>query len=439
MPPIQPEPALYLTNIPSAVAKLPMTLVLVLALSVPGLAQTYQVIHNFSDGVGGNSPYSAITIGPGGHMYGTTLFGGDNQSFYCYYGCGIVYDIHKSGSSWTFTTLHEFLIQEGTNPHSGVIIGQDGALYGATLEGGLQGSDCDVAGCGTVYKLQPSLTAPLTPLSFWNLTDLYEFTGGDNDGASSSSLVQDQAGNIYGADGGGPDNCGLVYQLSRNGGYWTFHEIYSGFYCPDGNVGIDPGGLLVDNEGNLYGVTGSGGHGTCPYGRDGCGTVFKLTHTDGGWVGSTLYEFNGPTDGAYPGGLVMDRAGNLYAGTEMGGLYGGGTVWELSPSGGGWTFQVLHSFTSSENIAGVVGRLAIDSAGSLYGCTMSEGLYGYGNVFKLTPSNGGWSYTSLHDFYDYENGAFPENGPTLDSNNNLFGTTYYGGPISAGVIWEITP
>ena len=114
-------------------------------------------------------------------------------------------------------------------------------------------------------------------------------------------------------------------------------------------------------------------------------------------------------------------------------------MWELSPSGGGWSFQVLHSFASSENIAGVVGRLAMDSAGSLYGATMSEGLYGYGNVFKLTPSNGSWNYTSLHDFAGGDDGAFPLRGPTLDSSNNLFGTAYYGGSSGAGVIWAITP
>jgi uncharacterized repeat protein (TIGR03803 family) len=229
-----------------------------------------------------------------------------------------------------------------------------------------------------------------------------------------------------------------VYQLSRNGEYWTFTNIYSGFYCPNGNAGIEPGWLLVDSEGNLYGTTGAGGHLSCPYGSDGCGTVFKLTHTGSGWVGTTLYEFNAPTDGAIPGGLVMDHSGNLYGGTLEGGPYGGGTVWELSPSGGGWTFQVLHSFASTEDIPGVVGRVAIGPDHSLYGCTMSEGLYGYGNVFKLTPSESGWNYTSLHDFDGYSEGAFPERGPTVDSNNNVFGTTYYGGPVSAGVIWEIT-
>ena len=443
MQPIQLKAGLCLSNISSAVAQLSMTLMmmtLLACLSVPGYTQTYQVIHNFTYGSGGDWPWSELTIGPGGHMYGTTLFGGDNHSFYCSDGCGIVYDIYRKNSSWIFTPLHEFLIQEGSNPHSGVIIGPDGALYGTTLMGGMQGSDCDVGGCGTVYKLQPSATASPTPFLSWRLSVVYYFTGGDNDGGDpSSGLVLDQAGNMYGANGGGPDNCGLVFQLSRNGGYWTFNEIYNGFYCPDGNVGIAPGGMLVDSQGNLYGVTGNGGHVSCPYSKDGCGTVFKLTHTNGYWVESTLYEFNGPTDGAYPGGLVMDRAGNLYAGTEMGGPYGGGTVWELSPSGGGWSFQVLHNFTSSENIAGVVGRLAMDSAGGLYGVTMSEGLYGYGNVFKLTPSNGDWSYTSLHDFAGGDDGAFPLRGPTLDGSNNLFGTAYYGGTIGAGVIWEITP
>ena len=265
MQPIQLKAALCLSNISSAVAKLSMTLLMLAYLSVPGYTQTYQVIHNFTYGTGGDWPWSELTIGPGGHMYGTTLFGGDNHSFYCYDGCGIVYDIYQRDSSWVFTPLHEFLIQEGSNPHSGVIIGPDGALYGTTLMGGMQGSDCDVGGCGTVYKLQPSATAPRTPLLSWDLHVVYYFTGGDNDGGDpSSGLVLDQAGNMYGANGGGPDNCGLVFQLSRNNGYWIFNEIYNGFYCPDGNVGIAPGGMLVDSQGNLYGVTGNGGHLSLP-------------------------------------------------------------------------------------------------------------------------------------------------------------------------------
>ena len=442
---IQRRTALAFTNPLSAAALLAVALLLIVpSLSPPAVAQTYQVIHSFVGAGGGDWPWSKLTIGPGGHMYGTTLFGGNNKAFDCYYGCGIVYDIHQHNGSWDFTTLHEFLINEGTNPHSGVTIGTDGALYGVTLTGGKQYSDCDVAGCGTVYKLQPPPNAPPNATAPWNLSVLYYFTGGNNDGGDPTTpLVLDQNGDMYGANGGGPDNCGLVFQLSRSGGSWNFSEIYNSFYCPDGDAGIDPGGMLVDNQGNLYGVTGNGGHLSCPYSADGCGTVFKLTPTDGGWVESTLYEFNAPTDGAYPDGLVMDAAGNLYAGTETGGPNGGGTVWELSPSGGGWNFQVLHSFTSTENIAGVVGRLVRDGGGSLYGVTMAEGQNGYGNVFKLTPSNGSWTYTDLHDFcadgYPCVDGAAPLAGPTLDSNNNLFGTTYYGGDSSFGTIWEITP
>ncbi len=195
----------------------------------------------------------------------------------------------------------------------------------------------------------------------------------------------------------------------------------------------------MDSEGNLYGVTGAGGHLSCPYGPDGCGTVFKLTHTEAGWVGTTLYEFNAPTDGADPGGPVMDRAGNLYGGTRRVAPTAEARCGSCRPPAAVGLSRCCTALPARENIPGVVGRLAIGSDGSLYGCTMSEGLYGEGNVFKLTPSNGGWNYTSLHDFEGYGEGAFPERGPTVDSNNNLFGTTYYGGPVSAGVIWEITP
>ncbi len=410
--------------------------------SLPATAQTYQVIYNFSWGSNGRWPWSELTLGPGGHLYGTTMEGGSSQGFFCDYGCGLVYDLYQKNSYWIYTPLHEFLSSDGTNPHSGVTFGPDGALYGTTLTGGLQYSDCDVAGCGTVYRLQPSANVPRSPLLSWNLNVVRYFTGGDNDGGDpSTTLVMDQGGNLYGGDGGGPDNCGLIFQLSRNSGQWNFNEIYNGFYCPDGNVGIGPGGLVVDNDGNLYGVTAEGGHPYCSVERNGCGTIFKLTHTDSGWVETTLYEFSEATDGAVVNALIRDAAGNLYGGTQTSGPGGGGTVWELSPNdGGSWRFRVLYSFQSTELYAGPIGRLAMDAAGNLYGVTQSEGLYGEGNVFKLAPSgDGGWNYSSLHDFDGYDQGAFPLRGPTVDSNNNLYGTAYYGGSGGGGVVWEITP
>jgi uncharacterized repeat protein (TIGR03803 family) len=251
-------------------------------------------------------------------------------------------------------------------------------------------------------------------------------------------VVFDQAGNLYGADDGGPHSCGLVFQMTNSGGYWTLNDIYDSFYCPNGSNPIFPGGLIVDSAGDIYGVTHYGGTGSCPsFPTNGCGTIFKLTRSWSGWVGTTLYNFNQNTDGGWVSAPVLDAAGNLYGGTELGGTYNAGTIWELSPSNGGWTFTVLYNFQGTEG-GGPAGKLAIDAAGTLYGTTNADDSYYYGNVWKLTPSSNGWIYTDLHDFTGGADGGGPLRGVTLDGSGNIYGTAPSGGR-GFGVIFEITP
>jgi len=116
----------------------------------------------------------------------------------------------------------------------------------------------------------------------------------------------------------------------------------------------------------------------------------------------------------------------------------------LSPSGGRWHFTLLYSFTG---YAGPIsGNLTIDSSGNLYGTTEDDGLYGMGMVFKLSPSNGAWTLTDLHDFTGGSDGGLPTVNVALDSSGNLYGTAYDGGTTGGacgaegcGVVWEITP
>jgi uncharacterized repeat protein (TIGR03803 family) len=133
------------------------------------------------------------------------------------------------------------------------------------------------------------------------------------------------------------------------------------------------GTLALDEHGNLYGTTTSGG-------IYNAGTVFELTPSgDGEWAETTLYNFSGgPSDGFDPtGGLAVDRAGNLYGVTTMGGLYGvtsgfPGTAFELTPGDNGWTFILLHTFCSLPQCADgedPVGNLVLDEAGNLDGMT----------------------------------------------------------------------
>ncbi|MGA2369618.1 MAG: choice-of-anchor tandem repeat GloVer-containing protein [Candidatus Korobacteraceae bacterium] len=240
-------------------------------------------------------------------------------------------------------------------------------------------------------------------------------------------------------------------QTPATSGGWTEKLLYSfcaQTNCPDGEYPY--AGLIFDAAGNLYGTTQSGGNvgGNC--GTYGCGTVFELTPTGGGsWTEQVLHAFNG-TDGSTPfAGLIFDAAGNLYGTTEDGGAYGEGTVFELTLiAGGGWTEQVLYSFGNGtgDGTAPIAG-LIFDAAGSLYGTTVSGGTYTCfggdecGTVFELTPTaGGGWTEQVLHNFTGaYNDGAYPYGDLIFDTAGNHYGTTSEGGNAGAGTAFELTP
>jgi uncharacterized repeat protein (TIGR03803 family) len=189
--------------------------------------------------------------------------------------------------------------------------------------------------------------------------------------------------------------------------------------------------VTVDDHGNLYGTTSLGG-------ANGGGVVYELSPSGSGWKQTVLYTFQGLSDGQNPvGGVVLDPAGNLYGTTFDGGINGGGTVYQLSPSGGGWTFTVLYSF--SGGYGGPYNKLTLDAKGNIYGFTNGDGANGLGSVFKLTPANGGWTFTGLYDFVGGTEGASPYGSVAVDSDGNVFGTAAVGGSQNQGVVFEITP
>jgi len=136
-----------------------------------------------------------------------------------------------------------------------------------------------------------------------------------------------------------------------------------------GNAGDGAGvwdSVTLDGQGNVYGTTSGGGGSGCN--GQGCGTVFELMpERDGKWSERLLYVFEGKPDasGAF-GGVIFDGNGSLYGTTKYGGTFDYGTVFELTPSTGGWTENVLWSFDGSDGFepwAGVVK----DHIGNLYG------------------------------------------------------------------------
>jgi uncharacterized repeat protein (TIGR03803 family) len=390
-------------------------------------AQTFKVIYTFDGQTDGANPYAGVTIDKAGNLYGTNTAGGTE-------GYGTVFKLKLKGESWILSPLYNFTGgSDGKNPQSRVIIGPDGALYGTTFNGG--GKGCGVNGCGIVFSLRPPMAACKAAMCPWKETVLYQFSGGTDGGEPTGDILFDKAGNIYGTTeiGGmahrcGGLGCGAVFELSRSGSSWTETVLYQ---FSGGTDGAFPNsGVIFDDSGNLYGTTDSGG-------SSAYGTVFKLTHSGSGWTEQVLYNFLGLNDGSQPdSGLILDSQGNLYGTTLLNGTGGGGTVFQLTPSNGNWTINVLYGLSG---IAGPIANLNMDAAGNLYGTTFQDGVHLVGSLLKLSPSRGGWIYSSLHDFTGGNDGQLPISSIVFDSNGNLYGTASSGGSSGLGVVVEITP
>jgi len=266
------------------------------------------LLYTFTGGSDGSDPYTGVVLDGAGNVYGTTYAGGSSQ-------LGVAYELSHSGSGWTESTIHTFVGgNDGANPTSTPIFDSSGNLYGATANGG----GCGGTGCGTVFQLMPSGSG-------WNENILYNFSG--SFGTPLGGLIFDPEGNLYGSVSI-PNG---VFELSPSNGGWSATLLYS-------NESLElqsfRSTLVRDAAGNLYGTSEFGGQSECS--GNGCGFVYKLTPSSGGWTFTQLYSFTGGSDGALPiGGVVLDSSGNIFGtafsgGTHTCGSQGCGVVWEIS-------------------------------------------------------------------------------------------------------------
>lgn len=402
--------------------------------TMPLRAQTFTVLHNFTSGADGTRPQAGVILDSAGNIYGTTSGGGLDGS--CGpHDCGQVFRLSRHGSGWVLQSLHTFYGgNDGSTPLAKLLIAQDGSVYGTTYFGGGI-NNCDAEGCGTAFRLQPPPTACKSVSCPWLETVLYSFQGLDDGADPSSGLVMDSAGNLNGltvnAGDGNPYGClgfgcGVLYQLVPSQGGWTQNVLYA--FTEFQNDGNPWGDMVLDNFGNFY-VTGQVGSGAP-------GTVSQVSRTSSGWTSRVIQSLAGSSDGIYARGLVADSAGNLYGGTLGEGPGGGGTVYKLVAGGGGWNFDLLLAINGPYGDG--ASELIRDQAGNLYGTTLGDGVSGLGTVFKLTPSGGGWTYTDLHDFAGSD-GEAPCGPLAIDSAGNIYGVASSGGTDGYGVVFEITP
>jgi uncharacterized repeat protein (TIGR03803 family) len=265
-----------------------------------------------------------------------------------------------------------------------------------------------------------------------NETVLYSFSGYTDGGDPAADLVADSSGKLYGTTVvGGEYGCGTVFNLAPvKKPPWNENVLY-GFDCY--GTGKNPyGGVAFDAAGNLDGTTVNGG--AC--GSYGCGVVFQLAAGGGETV---LHDFRGGDDGSGPGGgVAIDKRGNVYGTTPDGGADGYGVVYGVSRRHGTWRESVIHTFTGgADGSVGSLGRLLIDPSGNLYGVTEEGGTARNGTVFELSRRKGTWNLTTLYTFAGAPDAASPYGGLVADSSGNLYGTTYFGGSINAGAVFEL--
>ncbi len=376
--------------------------------------ETYNILFSFGK-VEGDFPNALIRDNLG-NLYGTTQYG-------AFYGWGNVFKLDPTGNE---KVLYEFSgLTDGANPGAGVVMDVAGNLYGTTYQGGeITGCQEVASGCGVVFKVDASGRENV----------LYTFTGKLDGGNPLGALAMDGQGNLYGTTVyGGEFNSGTVFKIDAAG---TETVLYNFSGQTDG--GNPQGALLLDSNGNLYGITQHGG----AYQK---GTVFEFSATG---QESVLHSFAGAPDGAYPlAGLTRDAAGNFYGATFQGGSptacysAGCGVVFKLDSSN---NETVLNIFTGAADGANPEGSVALDSSGNIYGTTFNSGNLsvcasaGCGVVFKLDASG---TETVLHSFGSGPNdGANPSAGVVLDPLNNIYGSTEYGvahGTSAYGSIFTI--
>ena len=258
-----------------------------------------------------------------GNLYGAI---GSGQ----YFSYGAIGELSPGSDGWTYAQLYSFCPQygcpDGYSPPAPPIFDSKGNLWGTTFEGGIGRPACadNEFGCGVIYAMTRNRDGT------WTYHVVHRFASSPDDGQfPQAGLTLDPAGNFYGStEDGGPHGNGIIFKFSVSGGQLKSDLLYDFPNCQQGCY--PQGTLALDQQGNLYGMA-QGGTNSC--GGPSCGVVFRLApQKNGGWKYNVLYNLNETSGGVFPFyGLILDDKGNLFGVTGNFGKYGGGTAFEITP------------------------------------------------------------------------------------------------------------
>lgn len=371
-----------------------------------GSAQTYTVLHSFTNNPDGRFPEAGLLLN-GNTLYGTTANGGTWSN-------GTMFAVNTGGSN--YLVLYDFsplgplhTNADGANPQSTLILLSD-TLYGTARNGGYVSNGSSITGNGTVFSIVTN------GANFTNLLNIPP-----SEPFPAAGLVSDGStlyGTTFGMSGG--SQFGSVFKVATNGTGYTSLQTFGG--SGNASTGWNPESTLVLDGSALYGTTTAGGA------LSGAGTVFKVNAGGGGFTNLIVF-----TNAGFPAGRLILSSNVLYGTTGSGGIYGGGSIFRINTDGTGYT--ILKSFSNNVNAvdgaAPVTGVLL--SGSTLYGTAKFGGNSGDGTIFSIGTDGSG--FTVLKSFQGSDG-----NNPVGDlamGGGTLYGTTQTGGSANEGVVFSL--
>jgi uncharacterized repeat protein (TIGR03803 family) len=372
-------------------------------------AQTVTPLADFNRTVGG-APGGPLTQGLDGNFYGTAGVGGarDRGAVFVATSAGTITDLFSFCKATTCPT--------GASPYLSLLQVSNGNFFGFTY---------GTSTYGTIFRLSPTGV----------INNLFTFCPNNicTDGQlPRANLIQARNGYLYGTtNASGTHVGGTIFKLTTSGTLTTVYDFCQLSNCADGASSYGFGSLIQATDGNLYGVTGTGGKGF--------GTIYQFSPTAG--TLKTIYKFckagagtNPCLDGANPNGLVQGLDGNFYGTATGGGVHGDGIIFKVTQYGG---LTVLYNFCSQTGCADGEGPtgLILGSDGNFYGTTANLGSNGSvpNNIFQFTPAG---VYTVL-----YSTDVRTQSGVLSvmqSTDGNFYGTYDIGGANNLGTFFEIS-
>jgi uncharacterized repeat protein (TIGR03803 family) len=349
------------------------------------------------DGLGkGSSPYGKLLQATNSKLYGMTSEGGTTSN-------GVLFEYDPATN--TYTKKLDFNgTEKGMSPLGSLVQAINGKLYGTTIYGGVKYN-------GVLFEYDLTTNAYTKKLDFDNTIN----------GGLPLSLIQTANGKLYGMTAyGGVNGRGVLYEYAPSTSTFIKRLDFN-----SSNNGNDPhSGLMMAANYKLYGLAYSGG-------TNGLGVLFEydlLTNTY-----TNKLNFDGLEKGSYPRGSMVQATNNkLYGMTSEGGIFSKGVLFEYDPASNIYTKKV--DLDGSGKGSYPSGSLIQAINGKLYGMINSGGVNNLGVLFEYDPVTS--TYTKKLDFDGEVKGSYPDGSLIQASNGNLYGMTSSGGASANGVLFE---